>query len=164
MSAVGWSPPRRVEYILSDVTTRSYDSPRIHALLAHRYPFVLVDRVDVIEAGRRVVGTKRVTSGEWWAMGVPDAAMPFTLVIEALAQTSGAVVQELVEGAHGGVAYFMGADRVRFRRPARVGEELRLDVSLVQWRRGVCRMRGVATVEDDIVLTAELTIIVRSTT
>lgn len=145
------------------MTTRSYDSPRIHALLAHRYPFVLVDRIDVLESGQRVVGTKRVTSGEWWASAEYTDVIPFTLVIEALAQTSGALVQDLVEGADGGVAYFMGADRVRFRRPARVGEELRLEVSLRQWRRGVCRMRGVATVDGETVLTAELTIIVRGT-
>lgn len=145
------------------MTTRSYDSPRIHALLAHRYPFVLVDRIDVLEPGQRVVGTKRVTSGEWWASAAYTDVIPFTLVIEALAQTSGALVQDLVEGADGGVAYFMGADRVRFRRPARVGEELRLEVSLRQWRRGVCRMRGVATVDGETVLTAELTIIVRGT-
>lgn len=144
--------------------TPSYDAPRIHALLAHRYPFVLVDRIDVIEPGRSVVGTKRVSSGEWWAMDVHDAAMPFTLVIEALAQTSGALVQDLVEGTQGGVAYFMGADRVRLRRPARVGEEVRLEVVLRQWRRGICRTRGVATVDGEIVLTAELMIIVRGAT
>jgi len=144
------------------MATRRFDAAAVQALLAHRYPFILVDRVEVIEPGRRVTGTKRVSSGEWWATGAADAAMPFTLVIEALAQTSGALVQDLADGDAGGVAYFMGADRVRFRRPARVGEELRLDVSLRQWRRGVCRMHGVATVDGAIVATAELTIIVRS--
>jgi len=144
------------------MTIRRYDAAEVLALLAHRYPFALVDRIEVIDPGRRVAGTKRVTSGEWWTTGVAHEVMPFTLVIEALAQTSGALVRDLAEGASGGVAYFMGADRVRLRRPARVGDELRLDVSLRQWRRGVCRMHAVATVDGATVATAELTIIVRS--
>lgn len=143
------------------MATRRYDAAAVHALLAHRYPFILVDRVEVVEPGQRVIGTKRVSDGEWWVTGVADAAMPFTLVIEALAQTSGALMRDLADEAAGGVAYFMGANRVRFRRPACAGEELRLDVSLRQWRRGVCRLHGEATVDGAIVATAELLIIVR---
>ncbi|HVX41286.1 MAG TPA: hypothetical protein VHB25_17085, partial [Gemmatimonadaceae bacterium] len=59
------------------------------------------------------------------------------------------------------IAYFMGADRVRIRTPARAGDELRLDVTVRQWRRGICRTHGIATVGDSVVLTADLTTIVR---
>jgi 3-hydroxyacyl-[acyl-carrier-protein] dehydratase len=142
---------------------RSYDALAVQALLAHRYPFLLVDRIDVLEPGRRVVGTKRVSGGEWWAGGDGTDVFPFALVVEALAQTSAALVVELVDAADRAVAYFMAADRVRFRHPARSGDELRLEVTLRRWRRGVCRVRGVATAHGAVVATAELTTVVRGT-
>ena len=142
------------------------DAAAIHGLLAHRYPFLLVDRIIIAERGRRVVGTKRISSGEWWCVGAepgaPTAlAMPFALVIEALAQTSGALVHDLLAGAAGSVAYFMGAQRVRIRGHAHPGDDLSLELTLRQWRRGVCRTRGVASVDGRIILTAELTTVVR---
>ena len=143
---------------------RSYDIQAVQALLPHRYPFLLVDRIDVLEAGRRVVGVKRLTGGEWWMGQHSWDPIPFTLVLEALAQTGGALIPDLSPPAGGGagsIAYFMGADRIRLRRPAAIGDELRLEVSLRQWRRGICRTHGVATVEGVQVLTADLTTIVR---
>ncbi len=147
------------------MSARVYDAVAIQALLPHRYPFLLVDRIEVAEPGRRVVGTKRLTGGEWWMARESWDPIPFTLVLEALAQTSGALIPDLSPPAAGtgAIAYFMGADRIRFRRPGRIGDALRLEVSLRQWRRGVCRTRGVASVEGVVVLTAELTTIVRGT-
>ena len=144
------------------------DIGALQELLPHRYPFLLVDRIEVIEPARRVVGYKRITAGEWWMEGVvpsagPVPAMPHTLVLEALAQTSGALVRDLLDGAEGALAYFMGADRVRLRAPASVGEELTLDISLIKWRRGICRARGVASVDGFTVVSAELTTVVRAT-
>lgn len=134
----------------------------LHALLAHRYPFLLVDRIEIIDAGHHVIGRKQLSSGEWWASGAnAPAAIPHGLVIEALAQTTGALVRDLVGGTPGAVAYFLGVDRARLRRPARAGDELRLDVTLRQWRRGICRARGRATVDGALVASADLTIIVR---
>jgi 3-hydroxyacyl-[acyl-carrier-protein] dehydratase len=150
------------------MTERSYDTQDLQALLPHRYPFLLVDRIDVLEPGRRVVGIKRLTGGEWWMGQQAWDPIPFTLVLEALAQTGGALIPDLAMttagtgGDGGSIAYFMGADRIRLRRPAAIGDELRLEVTLRQWRRGVCRTRGVATVEGIAVLTADLTTIVRS--
>ncbi len=140
---------------------RTYDARALELLLPHRYPFLLVDRIDVVEPGHHVVGTKRLTSGEWWIDTNAPSPIAHTLVLEALAQTGGALIADLARGMSGAVAYFLVADRVRCRRGAGVGEELRLDVSLYQWRRGVCRTRGTATVEGTVVLTAELTAIVR---
>ncbi len=139
----------------------------LQELLPHRYPFLLVDRIDVVEPARHVIGYKRITAGEWWMDGVvpgrdPAPAMPHTLVLEALAQTSGALVRDLLDGAGSALAYFMGADRVRLRAPAAVGGELTLDVTLIKWRRGICRTRGVASVAGVTVLSAELTTVVRA--
>ncbi|MDE3152945.1 MAG: beta-hydroxyacyl-ACP dehydratase [Gemmatimonadota bacterium] len=143
------------------------DSAVLLGLLPHRHPFLLVDRVEIVEPGRRVVGFKRVTSNEWWMEGATPLAaasfaMPHALVLEALAQTSGALVRDLLDGADRALAYFMGASRVRLRQAARAGDELKLDVSLVKWRRGICRARGAATVQGRVVLTAELTTAVQA--
>lgn len=143
------------------------DAAAIEALLPHRHPFLLVDRIEIVEPGRHVTGYKRVTAGEWWNEGASLAgdaapAMPHTLVLEALAQTSGALVRDLLDGADRALAYFMGADRVRLRAPAVAGRELRLDVSLLKWRRGICRARGVATVGGVTVVSAELSTVVRA--
>jgi len=146
----------------------SLDAVAIQSLLPHRYPFLLVDRIDVVEPGRLVVGYKRITAGEWWMEGIAPAAaaraeMPHTLVLEALAQASGALVRDLLDGAEHAISYFMGADHVRFRRSAVAGDELRLEITLRQWRRGLCRSRGVATVSGHTVVSAEMTTIVRGT-
>lgn len=141
------------------MSPRSYDAQALQALLPHRYPFLLVDHIDVVEPGKHVVGLKRLTTGEWWSETPSDVPLP--LVLESLAQTSGALVHDLADSVSGAVAYFMGADRVRFRRAARPGDELRLDVRLLVWRRGLCRTKGLATIEGERVVSAELTTIVR---
>jgi len=150
--------PRAVANLIS----RRYEGPALDALLPHRYPFLLVDRIDVIEPGQHVVGCKQLSGSEWWADDRTIGTMPFALVLESLAQTSGALIPDLVGGSQFTTAYFMGADRVRFRQAARAGERLWLDVTLQQWRRGICRTRGVATINDAVVLTATLTTVVRA--
>jgi 3-hydroxyacyl-[acyl-carrier-protein] dehydratase len=132
----------------------------VQHLLPHRYPFLLVDRVDVIEPARHVRGLKQLTAGEWWSQG-GLAAIPHTLLLEALAQTSGALIADLAAGSAGAIAYFMGAEHVRMRGAARIGDEVTLDVILQQWRRGICRTRGVATADGAEVLRADLVTIVR---
>jgi len=135
------------------------------ALLPHRYPFLLVDRIRVIEPGRLAIGTKRVTAGEWWCDPVhaAPAGIPFSLVVEALAQTTCALLQAAADGTGGAIAYFVAADRVRFRQRARPGDELQLAVTLRSWRRGVCRTQGIATVDGRLVASATLTTMLRAT-
>ena len=150
------------------------DNVAVQRILAHRYPLLLVDRVEILEPGARVVGYKRVTGGEWFALGarapeygawsgMPSLAMPPLLVVEALAQTSGALMLGLLDQVgEGALAYFMGFDRVRVRAPAAPGDELRMEVSLAQFRRGICRTRGVATLGDGrLALSAQLTTVLR---
>ncbi|HEY4129279.1 MAG TPA: 3-hydroxyacyl-ACP dehydratase FabZ family protein [Gemmatimonadaceae bacterium] len=151
---------------MTETPAQHYDISGVQLLLPHRYPFLLVDRIDVIEPGKHVVGIKRLTSGEWWARdggvtGSGKAELPFSLLIEALAQAGGALIRDLTGGVPGSIAYFMGADRVRMRGAARVGDELRFDVTLKQWRRGICRTRARASVDGRALMTAELTTIVR---
>ena len=122
---------------------------------------LLVDRIDVVEPGLHVVGTKLLSASEWWA-DADNVAFPFSLVIEALAQTTAGLIDGLNESAGSTVAYFMAANRIRFRSEARVGDLLILDITLRQWRRGICRTRGVVHLDTGaLVATAELTTIVR---
>lgn len=141
-----------------------YDSAALEALLPHRYPFLLIDRAEVIEPGRSAVAYKRLSGGDWWLDGRDSSAMPFSLMLEALAQASGTLLPDLMDAASGAVAYFLGANRVRIRGNARVGDELRFDITLAQWRRGVCRTHGVASVDGSKVMTAILTTVVRGKT
>lgn len=139
------------------------DAAEVLALLPHRYPFLLVDRLRVEEPGRRAVGLKRVTGGEWFGAADPAAlaAMPGLLVVEALAQTSAAVLVGLLDGAAGAIGYFAAIERVRFRDAARAGDTLRLDVTLRSFRRGIARLRGEATVDGRRVAVALFTTVVR---
>ena len=140
---------------------RSYDTAAVQRLLPHRHPFLLVDRIDVVDPGRRVVGVKQLTASEWWSSPAPSRPIPFPLVLEALAQTGSAILVDLIQSGAGAVGYFMAANHVRFRHAARAGDTLRLEVSLRQWKRGICKTYGVATANDRLVATAELTTIVR---
>ena len=132
-------------------------------VLAHRYPFLLVDRLRVVEPGRRAVGLKRVTAGDWWSEAAESGTwkMPGTLVVEALAQTSAGVLVGLLDGSSGAVGYFASADRVRFRSLPRVGDTLVMAVELVWYRRGVARLRGVASVDGRLAVSANFTAVVR---
>jgi 3-hydroxyacyl-[acyl-carrier-protein] dehydratase len=137
--------------------------PDVRALLPHRYPFLLVDRVTALDPGRRAEGIKRVTGGEWFLGGAaPGGAMPGGLVVEALAQLSGAVIVGLVDSAAGTVGYFLGLDRVRYRGAARAGDEIRMVVELLRFRRGICRTRGEAWVDGRRIVRAELTTALRA--
>jgi 3-hydroxymyristoyl/3-hydroxydecanoyl-(acyl carrier protein) dehydratase len=137
--------------------------PSVLELLAHRYPFLLVDRIIELDPGVRVVGTKRVTSAEWFMQGSTTGviAMPGTLIVEALAQTSGALLLGLANDPATIVAYFMGFSQVRFRGHARPGDELRLEVRLRQFRRGICRTHGRASVNGRELVRADMTVVVR---
>lgn len=132
-------------------------------VLGHRYPFLLVDRLRVVESGKRAVGIKRVTAGDWWSEAADSGMweMPGTLVVEALAQTSAAVLIGLVNDSPGAVGYFASADRVRFRSRPSVGDTLLLAVELVWYRRGVARLRGIASVGGRLAVSANFTTVIR---
>jgi 3-hydroxyacyl-[acyl-carrier-protein] dehydratase len=129
----------------------------IRALIPHRYPFLLVDRVEELEPGVRAVGMKAVTQNEPFFQGhFPDyPVMPGVLIVEALAQV-GAVGVMANEEYQGKLALFAGIDGVRFRRQVVPGDVLRMEVEITRLKGTVGRGTGRATVSGERVCEAEL--------
>ena len=128
------------------------DVERIQQALPHRYPFLMVDRILELEPGERAVGIKNVSANEpYFAGHFPGhPVMPGVLVVEALAQTAAMLGYECREEYRdGGGVLLMGLDKVRFRRPVVPGDQLRLEVTLVQSRGDVWRVKGLATVDGE---------------
>ena len=129
----------------------------IRGLIPHRYPFLLVDRIEELEPGVRAVGTKNVTQNEPYFGGhFPDyPVMPGVLIIEAMAQVG--AVGVMAGGEHKDkLALFAGIDGVRFRRQVVPGDVLRMDVEIERLKGRVGRGRGRAMVGDERVCEAEL--------
>ncbi|MCC7364070.1 MAG: 3-hydroxyacyl-ACP dehydratase FabZ [Dehalococcoidia bacterium] len=133
------------------------DVQAIESIIPHRYPFLLVDRIDEIEEGKRAVGTKNVTANEWFFEGhFPGRKiMPGVLIIEALAQVA-AVTLLKGQDTGGKLPLFGGIENLRFRRPVVPGDQLRLEFELEKMRGPVGKGRVKATV--DGALAAEGTI------
>jgi UDP-3-O-[3-hydroxymyristoyl] N-acetylglucosamine deacetylase/3-hydroxyacyl-[acyl-carrier-protein] dehydratase len=136
----------------------------IMKVLPHRYPFLLVDRIIEVEDTKRIVGIKNVTINEPFFQGhfPGHPIMPGVLIVEAMAQTGGMLLMEMVgEPYDRKVVYFMSLDNVKFRRPVRPGDQLRLELEMVQMRGAVCKMHGVARVEGEVVCEADMAAMVR---
>ncbi len=139
------------------------DASAVMRVLAHRYPILLVDRIQIIEPGKRVEGLKRVTGAESLGYSCRESrpSLPDMLVVEALAQTSAALLLGLVGSTEGAVGYFAAIERVRLRGPAVAGDTLLLAVQLKSFRRGVAHLDGLASVAGRRVVSARFTTIVR---
>lgn len=138
-----------------------YTVEEIMELLPHRYPFLLVDRLEVEEPGVRGVGLKNVTMNEEFFQGhfPGNPVMPGVLQIEAMAQTAGALVltsMEDVKDKKVGV-FFMSIDGVKFRKPVKPGDQLRMHVEKIKEHGRVFVFRGVSKVDDKVVSEAEFT-------
>lgn len=133
----------------------------IMRIIPHRYPFLLIDRVVELEAGKRVVATKAVTANEPQFTGhFPGRPiMPGVLMVEALAQAGAVAVLSLPEHA-GKLALFAGIDDCRFRRMVLPGDTLRLEITLEKLGRAFGRGRAVATVEGDVAVEATISFII----
>ena len=131
---------------------------KILEVLPHRYPFLLVDRIEEVEEGVKAVGYKNVTINEPFFQGhFPDhPIMPGVLIVEAMAQVGGAYVTVVDEIGDDRVTYFVGIDKARFRKPVVPGDVLRMEMELVSRRRGIYQFLGKAYVEDTLVAEAEL--------
>lgn len=129
----------------------------IRELIPHRYPFLLVDRIEELEPGVRAVGVKGVTQNEPFFQGhFPDyPVMPGVLIVEAMAQV-GAVGVMAVEEYRQKLALFAGIDGVRFRKQVLPGDLLRMEVEIDRLRGRVGRGRGRASVDGERVCEAEL--------
>lgn len=135
--------------------------PDVQELLPHRYPFLLVDRITAIVPGKRAVGVRQVTADEWFTGQAGSYEMPNTLILEALAQLSGAVLIGLAEQVVGAVGYFVGMQRVKFRGVARAGDEIVLECNLLQFKRGICKTAVTASVNGRRIVRAQITTVLR---
>ena len=137
----------------------NYDIQSIMELLAHRYPFLLIDRVIKVVLGDKITALKNVTINEPFFQGhFPGRPiMPGVLIIEAMAQAGGilAYLTGSVEQRNR-LIYFMGMDKVRFRKPVVPGDQIILEAKIIKFRSKAAKMSGIATVDNQMVAEAEL--------
>jgi 3-hydroxyacyl-[acyl-carrier-protein] dehydratase len=136
------------------------DIKRVMAALPHRYPMLLVDRVETIEPDRSISAIKAVTINEPFFQGHFPARpiMPGVLIVEALAQAAGVLAVESLGLANSGkLVYFMAIDGAKSRQPVEPGVLLRLDVEFVQKRSTVCKFAGRASVDGKLAAEANFT-------
>lgn len=134
------------------------DIHQILERLPHRYPFLLVDRVLELEAGKRIVALKNVTINEPFFVGhFPQRpVMPGVLIIESMAQTAAVLVMHTMGAvAEGKVVYFMTIDNARFRRPVVPGDVLHVHVKKERSRGNVWKFRGEVKVDGALAAEAE---------
>jgi 3-hydroxyacyl-[acyl-carrier-protein] dehydratase len=134
------------------------DITQIQAILPHRYPFLLVDRILEYEPKKRVVGIKNVTINEpFFAGHFPGApVMPGVLIVEAMAQTAGVMMLASIPDRESKLVFFTGIDNARFRRPVVPGDQLRLELTVLRLRPRYIRLRGEAFVDGELVAEAEI--------
>ncbi|MCY7280974.1 MAG: 3-hydroxyacyl-ACP dehydratase FabZ [Sphingomonas bacterium] len=136
------------------------DVTRVMEALPHRYPMLLVDRVERLERDVSITAIKAVTINEHFFQGhFPGRPiMPGVLIVEALAQAAGVLaVESLGLAGSGKLVYFMAIDGAKFRLPVEPGCLLTLDVEFVQKRASVCKFAGRATVDGKLAAEANFT-------
>jgi len=143
------------------------DITRIMQMIPHRYPLLMIDRVEDMQADKGAVGIKNVTIGEPYFLGHFPAApvMPGVMIVEAMAQTAAVlVVHTLGPKSEGKLVYFMSIDNCRFRRPVYPGDQLRVAVVKERNRGPVWKFHGTATVEGRLAAEAVFAAMVRENT
>lgn len=136
------------------------DIGRVMAALPHRFPMLLVDRVEELILDRSIVAVKAVTINESFFQGhFPGRPiMPGVLTVEALAQAAGVLaVESLGLAGSGKLVYFMAIDNVKFRKPVEPGVLLKLHVEFVQKRARVCKFAGKALIDGELAAECEFT-------
>ena len=136
------------------------DIRRVMAALPHRYPMLLVDRVETLVPDQSIAAVKAVTINEGFFQGhFPGRPiMPGVLIVEALAQAAGILAVESLGLANSGkLVYFMAIEGAKFRTPVEPGVLLRLEVEFVQKRTSVCKFSGRALVDGKVAAEAQFT-------
>lgn len=138
------------------------DINEIMAILPHRYPFLLIDRVIEMERKQRIVSIKNVTINEPHFEGhFPGyPIMPGVLMVEAIAQTGGALLLTEIPDRDEKLMVFTGIDNAKFKRPVTPGDQLRIEVTVLNWRSRAVKMFGSITVAGKVVCEATVTCMV----
>lgn len=133
----------------------------IKAIIPHRYPMLLIDRVEELEAGKRIVAKKNVTANEPFFQGhfPMEPVMPGVLIVEAMAQ-AGAVALLSLEDFQGKTAYFGALDKVKFRKKVVPGDSLLLEVEIQKIKGSAGVGKGIAYVDGKKACEAELTFMI----
>lgn len=137
------------------------DVTEIQKIIPHRYPMLLIDRVEELEAGKRAVAIRNVTAHEQVFNGhfPGNPVLPGVLIVEAMAQT-GAVALLSMDEFKGKTAYFGGIKEAKFRKVVRPGDTLRIEVTLEKIRNNVGLGKAIATVAGKKACTAKLTFMI----
>jgi beta-hydroxyacyl-ACP dehydratase FabZ len=132
------------------------DITQIQAILPHRYPFLLVDKIIDYEPGKRVTGIKNITLNEpYFAGHFPGApVMPGVLIVEAMAQTAGVLMLASLPDRESKLVFFTGIDGAKFRRPVVPGDQLRMELTVLRLRPRYIKLRGEAYVDSHLVAEA----------
>jgi beta-hydroxyacyl-ACP dehydratase FabZ len=130
----------------------------IQKFLPHRYPFLLVDRVLEMEAGRRILGLKNVTANESFFQGhFPGIKiMPGVLIVEAIAQTGGILLYHSLPDPANKIVVLSKIERARFRRPVVPGDQLRITAEILKLKNRFCHLAGRAEVEGEVAVEGEM--------
>ncbi|MFH1759663.1 MAG: bifunctional UDP-3-O-[3-hydroxymyristoyl] N-acetylglucosamine deacetylase/3-hydroxyacyl-ACP dehydratase [bacterium] len=142
----------------SDERAPLMDIEDIKKILPHRYPFLLVDRVVEVERNKRIRAYKNLTVNEEFFQGhFPHyPIMPGVLQVEAMAQTGGLLMAQNIKNFENMNTIFMSINNCKFRRPVRPGDQMIIEVEILQLRRGICRMQGRTMVDGKIAAEADL--------
>ncbi|KAB2888825.1 MAG: 3-hydroxyacyl-ACP dehydratase FabZ [Desulfobulbaceae bacterium] len=141
------------------IVPQDIDIMEIMRLIPHRYPFLLVDRIVLIEPGREITGYKNVTINEPFFQGhFPSRPVfPGVLILEGMAQVGGVLAYHTYPESIGEkLIYFAGIDKARFRRPVGPGDQLVMKLVLLKHKRSIMVMHGQAFVDDQLAAEAEL--------
>lgn len=134
------------------------DVNAIQKILPHRHPMLMIDAILEMEPQKRVVGVKNVTINESFFQGhfPGNPVMPGVLIVEAMAQAGGVLLFQEVPERDNKLLYFVAIDDARFRRPVVPGDQLRVEVTVLNWRGNFCKLAGQATVNGELAAEATL--------
>lgn len=127
------------------------DAQQIKEILPHRSPFLFVDRVTEMEAGKFIKGFKNITMNEYFFQGhfPGHPILPGVIICEALAQLSGVLLLE-EKDQQGKLAFFAALDQVRWKRPVVPGDRLDMEVEVISFRHSIAKVKGKAFVEGEL--------------
>lgn len=137
--------------------TLPLDYAAIERILPHRYPFLLVDRITEFEPDKRIVGIKTVTQNEpYLSRQDGQPSLPFTILTEAVAQVGAIMILAKPENRDK-LIYFMGIERVRYRRPVHPGDVVEIEATVLRLRSRMGMLKGVARVDGNPVAEGSMT-------